>query len=192
MKRILALILSVLLAVSVLTGCESGPDDPYIPTGDGLTWDDPSEGTTATDPDQPEQELTTVYTPDSTYNPYFSVNLNNRAWMSLIYQGLFCVDSSYTAHPLLCESFWRSPDMMTYVFYLRSDARFSDGTPVTQADAKASLDFARESQRYRGRFSHVSSVSATENNSITFKLDTPISDLPLLLDMPILKQTELE
>jgi len=191
MKRILALLLAALLAVTALAGCDAGPDDPYIPTGDGLTWDDPSEGPTGTDPEAPDAELTTVYSPDSTYNPYFSANLNNRAWMSLIYQGLFAVDSEYTAHPILCESFWRSPDMMTYVFYLRSDAAFSDGTPVTQADVKSSLDFALESARYKGRFGHVSSVSATEGNSITVKLDTPYADLPLLLDMPILKQTEL-
>lgn len=191
MKRKLALFLAALTLISLLWGCADSGDTPYLPTGNGLTWDDPADGPGITEPEEIEQELTTVYTPDSTYNPYFSTDLNNRTWLSLIYQGLFAGDSSYVAHPILCESYWMSQDMQSYVFYLRSDATFSDGTPVTLEDVQASLKFAMDSDMYRGRFSHVSQIYLA-HDSITVELDTPCADFLLLLDVPILKQNELE
>lgn len=41
--------------------------------------------------------------------------------------------------PRLAES-WKAEDPKTYVFKLRRDAKFSDGTPVTADDAKFTLD----------------------------------------------------
>ncbi len=190
MKRILSLLLAAVLALGLLAGCADSGGSRYVPTGSGLTWDDPADQPNTSQPTEAEQTLTTVYTPDSTYNPYFSTDVNNQAWMSLVYQGLFAGDSSYTAHPILCESYYMSRDMQTYVFYLQPNATFSDGTPVTTADVLASLEFARESQRYHGRFTHVDALFVSEGG-ITIELDTPCEDLPLLLDMPILKQSEL-
>lgn len=189
MKRILALVLTALMSLSLLTGCGTEGEE-YIPTGGGLTWDEPGQPTTPTQP-QEDNDLITVYTPDSTYNPYFSTDLNNRAWMSLIYQGLFATDSRYIAHPILCENYWMSDDMQTYVFYIHDDATFSDGTPVTLRDVEASLAFAMNSDRYRGRFQHVETMFAADG-AITFRLDTPYENFPLLLNVPILKETELE
>ena len=183
----MALALAVLLAGS-LAGCgtESGA---YIPTGGALTWDDPEQTTAPTVAE--DRDLITVYTPDSTYNPYHSNDLNNRTWMSLVYQGLFAVDSDYNAHPILCENYWISSDMQTYVFYIRADATFSDGTAVTLADVEASLRYALESDRYSGRFGHVETMFAADG-AITFRLDTPYENFPLLLDVPILKQSQLD
>ena len=189
MKRTLALVLTALISLSLLAGCATDGQE-YIPTGDGLTWDDPSQATTPTGPGQEDRDLITVYTPDGIYNPYLSTDLNNRTWMSLIYQGLFAADSSYTAHPILCENYWMSDDMQTYVFYIRPEATFSDGSPVTLADVEASLTYAMESDMYKGRFYHVDTMFAADG-AITFRLDTPYEDFPLLLDVPILKQTQL-
>lgn len=189
MKRRLALALAALMILT-LAGCGTEGGE-YIPTGDGLTWDDPSQPTDTTDPIPEDDDLITVYTPDSTYNPYFTTDLNNRTWMSLVYQGLFTADSDYISHPMLCENYWVSDDMQTYVFYIHSDATFSDGTPVTIADVEASLAFALESDRYQGRFRHVDDLFVADDGGITFRLDTPYEDFPLLLDVPILKQTEL-
>ena len=187
MKRILALLLA---AVLVLSLCACVPEeDVYIPTGGALNWDDPQQTTETTSP--VDRELITVYTPSDTYNPYQTTDLNNQVWFSLIYQGLFTVDDDYDAHPMLCENFWVSNDMQTYVFYIRQDATFSDGTPLTLEDVEASLRLAMESPRYRGRFSHVQTMFAADG-AITFRLDTPYEDLPILLDLPILKATELE
>ena len=189
MKRTLALVLAALTLLGLLAGCNT-EEDPYLPTGDGLTWDDPSQSTVPTAPTGEDQDLITVYTPGSTYNPYLNTDLNNQTWMSLVYQGLFASDSDYTAHPILCENYWISMDLQTYVFYIRPDAKFSDGTPVTLEDVEASLAFALTSERYQGRFHYVETMFANDG-AITIRLNTPYEDLPLLLDVPILKQSEL-
>ena len=93
MKRTIALLLAVLMTLGLLAGCGTEGGE-YIPTGDGLTWDDPSQPNNPTDPVMEDNDLITVYTPDSTYNPYFTTDLNNRTWMSLVYQGLFNIPRS--------------------------------------------------------------------------------------------------
>ncbi len=192
MKQKIALVLSGLMMLCALWGCGSTGGSAYVPTGKGLTWDDPTDAATQpTQTEAAEQELTMVYTPADTYNPYLSYDTTNRAWMSLVYEGLFAVDDSYEAHPILCGSYWLSNDMMTYVFYIRQDATFSDGTALTLGDAYASLSYALESDMYKGRFQHVEDMYITTDGGIAFKLNTPYENFPILLDVPILKSTQL-
>ena len=66
MKRIFA----ILLCCCLLTGCSLGKDDPYVPTGKGLTWDEGYTGPTVTEPvEEAVQELTLTCYPDASMNP---------------------------------------------------------------------------------------------------------------------------
>lgn len=56
-----------------------------------------------------------------------------------IYDSLLVFDASMRLRPHLATS-WESPDDHTWILVLRDDARFSDGSPVTAADAAASLE----------------------------------------------------
>ena len=99
MKRIGALLLCAAL---LLTGCGVGGGDPYQPTGDALYWED------ATVPDQTQatkERLIIPYYPDRPLNPYECSDPNNKALLSLIYQGLFALDQDYQAWPILCQSY---------------------------------------------------------------------------------------
>jgi ABC-type transport system substrate-binding protein len=53
-----------------------------------------------------------------------------------------------------------------------------------------SLNAARASNFYAGRFLHITEILPTADGGITFNLDTPMENLPLLLDIPIVKATE--
>lgn len=185
MKRIIALFLCVIVTVSLFSGCQQD-EAPYIPTGDALDYG----GSDATKPteDVAEQDLTMVYYPGEDLNPYTATDLNNRALLPLVYQSLFSVDRGYNATPILCDSFKVSSDMKTYTFYLAA-ARFSDGTALTTADVVASLEAAKESTYYGGRFQHITSITA-EGGGVVIALDTPYQNLPLLLDIPIVKAGE--
>ena len=186
MKRIFAILLC---AAMLLCGCQADPD-AYVPTGDGLTLDD---GPVHAGPNQQQtpQDLTLIYYPDKTMNPLKSTDFTNRALFSLLYQGLFSTDRNYEVHPILCKNYRMSQDMKTYTFFLEN-ATFSDGVAVTAADVVATLEAARSSEYYSGRFQHIKSVLANEDGSVTVTVDTPMEDLPILLDIPILKMTELE
>ena len=179
MKRLLVLLLTLLL----LCGCSE--EGMYIPTGDGLSEDTRPPRT----PDTAVQELSLTYYPEKGLNPYTCTDETNRALFSLLYQPLFTVNSRYEAEPMLCRGYWRSPDMMHYVFYVES-ASFSDGTAVTVADVFASLEAARTSVVYGGRFQRVESIVPTEDGGVQVNLTTPYENFPLLLDVPIVKASQ--
>ena len=92
MKRSLFIIFCLLICI--LAGCASD-DTPYVPTGDGLTWDEASPDDTIDPNDVPEQELVLVYYPNKTMNPFTCTDFTNKALFSLIYQSLFVVDADY-------------------------------------------------------------------------------------------------
>ena len=183
MKRILPIFLVLAL---LLTGCNWREPD-YLPSQDILL----EEGET-TPPiiTQTTQELTLVYNPNESMNPYHSSDYTNRALFSLIYQGLFAVNREYQAAPLLCESYSYSADMRTWTFQI-ADATFSDGTAVTAEDVQASLKNAMGSAWYGNRLQHVQSVSVAAD-AVVLKLDTPYENLPILLDIPIVKSGEVD
>jgi len=181
MKRILCVVLS--LVMLLLCGC-SPKKDAYTPTGDALVPED-YEGPIIQPQSDAPQSLVLTYYPNLTMNPYTCTDFTNRALFSLIYQGLFALDREYQAEPVLCKQFSVSNDLMRYTFYLEN-ATFSDGTALTGQDVAASLQAAREGQVYKGRFLHIADIAAS-GNTVTITLDTPMEDLPLLLDIPIVK-----
>lgn len=182
MKRILALFLCA--ALLTLCGCQS-ENAPYVPTGDAL-----SDGTGSTVPTANEdaQKISLAYYPDKSLNPYTCTDYTNRVLFSLIYQGLFAVNREYAVSPILCKSYNVSKDMKTWTFYL-AQASFSDGAPVTAADVAASLTAANGSAYYGGRLQHATSITGY-GDAVVIELDTPMENLPLLLDIPIVKESE--
>ncbi|MBQ9148424.1 MAG: hypothetical protein IJX69_02540 [Oscillospiraceae bacterium] len=183
MKRFLALLLCLGLMLGLLGGC-AAEDTPYVPTGDALAAEDADIYATVPE-DAGLQELTLAYYADRSLNPLECTDFTNRVLFSLIYQGLFSVSSDYEAVPILCSSFERSSDYKVYTIKL-ADAWFSDGSKVTLADVLGTYEAAQKSKYYQGRFTHISSITV-EGTGIVFKLDTPMEDLPLLLDIPIVK-----
>ena len=193
MKKWICFLLSAVLAAGMLTGCDAGGDTPYIPTGAGLTWD--QEDYTGPTYEQTGQDstqtLSLAYYPDRSMNPYLCTDFTNRALFPLLYQGLFTVSRDYQVEPLLCKSYRRSEDMRSYTFYLEN-ATFSDGSRLTPADVVASLEAAKNSDVYGGRFFFINQISPSSDGGVTVVLDTAMENLPVLLDIPILRADQLQ
>lgn len=183
MKKAVAILLLLCLLLSAC-GME---ETPYIPTGDGLS--DDTNPTTATKPPE-KSELKLAYDPAAGFHPYKCTDPTNRLLLSLVYQGLFSVDAQYNVQPVLCKNFELSPDMRTYTFYLER-AAFSDGQFLTANDVVESLRAAREGGYYAGRFTHIKTVDAVAEDAVRITVDTPCESLPILLDIPIIKASEL-
>lgn len=185
MKRIIALLLCA--ALTLLCGCGSNGDDPYQPTGNALYQEE------ATVPDQAEvtkEQIIIPYYPKRSMNPYECTDFTNKTVLSLLYQGLFAIDQDHQAWPILCRSYQVSWDLKTYTFTL-AEATFSDGSALTANDVVASLKEAKKSSVYKGRFQQVDKISEVDGK-VEIKLEVPCESLPVLLDVPIVKASEVE
>jgi len=187
MKRILALLLLLPVAAGIFCGCIQ-EKDPYTPTGDALDSGQTQQPTQL----QTEVPLALAYYPERSMDPFVTMDPSNRQILNLIYQGLFAIDEGYEVVPVLCGGYRVSRDMRTYTFYLTQGATFSDGTTVIPEDVAASLEKARTSAVYSARLTHVLSVTALEDGGIEVVTDTPCENLPLLLDIPIVKADQIE
>lgn len=187
MKRIWALLLCGVIFIGCV-GCTQ-EKAPYVPTGGALA----DENETTPPPQsggQDAPQIVLTYYPAQTMNPFQCMNSTNRALFSLIYQGLFAVDDGYKITPVLCKSYTRSLDMTRYTFHLE-DAYFSDGTPLTAADVVASYTAAKASPYFGKRLQHVTDI-AQEGSAVVLRLNTPMENLPILLDIPIVKAGEID
>lgn len=186
--RKIALLLCAALLLGLFTGCAS--EEAYVPTGNALDGAElPTQATSETVLSPYQQEVksyTLAYYPDAGFNPYLCDNLTNRMLFSLLYQGLFTVDRYYNVEPMLCKSYTVSEDMTRYTFYLDA-ATFSDGNILRAGDVVASLQAAQESLIYGGRFEHIVSIESLSADSVTITTDCAYENLPLLLDVPILR-----
>lgn len=80
--------------------------------------------------------------------------------------------------PGVAESWTVSPDGREFRFKLRSDARFSDGQPVTAADVVYSLKRAAgEKSSWASFFKPITSYSAVDDHTVVMKLDKPFTPM---------------
>lgn len=184
MKKCIAAALILALLVS---GC-SWKEPDYVPDAD---LQRPGNTPEATLPPAEEQEtFALAYWPDRSLNPYQCTDMTNRILLSLVYQGLFTVTADYEARPMLCTSYNVSNDLRSWTFRV-ANATFSDGTAVTGEDIRASLEASMGSPWYGSRLQHVQSITAL-GDSVMIQMKTPCENLPLLLDIPIVKASEVD
>ena len=197
--RKIALLLCLCLLFGMAAGCTG--EDAYVPTGHGLAGQEPVQPpvTQPQEPENPETPtkpvsrdgFTLAYYEDEGFNPYTCASFQNRMVFSLLYQGLFSVDRDYRPVPILCKSYTVSEDLMEHTFELE-DAVFSDGTAMTVDDVVKSLHAAQENSYYRGRFDGINAMYALSDGTLRIETDTAYENLPLLLDVPIVKADQLE
>ena len=189
MKRLTALVLALLMAAS-LFGC-AAEDSPYVPTGDALAAEDADLNAIPEDTNTTPQEFSLAYYSGRSLNPLTCTDYTNRTLFSLLYQSLFNVSSAYQPVPVLCSGYTVSANNKVYTFYI-TDATFSDGSRLTLNDVLVSYQTAQASTYYGGRFTHITEIALSEDGGIRFTLDTPMENLPLLLDIPIVKASQVE
>lgn len=189
MKKLISILLLLAMLLALFSGCTNAIDNSgYVATGDAILMED--EEAVEEEEEESEQELTLAYYPGRSLNPLFGSDYTNRVLMSLMYQGLFAVDSSKNTTPILCGRYDISSNSRNMWVYLDSAATFSDGTKVTAADVVATYHQAMENDYYANRFTHIINVEETEDGGILFQTDTAYENLAILLDIPILKASE--
>ena len=149
----------------------------------------PEPTPTPTAAPQPEAaEFALAWYPGVSLHPITGDNRTNLTLGGLLYEGLYALDGQFQPEPCLCTGGAASEDGLSWTFTLRSGVTFSDGSPLTAAEAAASLELARTSPLYAARLADITGVAAGEG-SVTLTLSRPNGALPALLDIPIVKET---
>lgn len=132
----------------------------------------------------PRPEFALSYNSTHPLDPLATTDSGNLSLAGLVYEGLFALDGQFEPRPVLCDTYSVNASGTVWTFSLRTDAVFSDGTPLTPKHVASSLRTARSSALYAERLSSVLGVSTGEN-SVTVTLSAPNGALPALLDIPI-------
>lgn len=183
-KRLLKCLCAALVIPALLTGCWQG--DPMDAETGLPQFDDLEQDTAETRVILPEI-FSLPYAPDQSLDPITCPDGMQQVIASLLYESLFRLNTSLEAEAWLCAGYTYDDALYHYEFTLRSGVTFSDGSALTAADVKASLDRARNSDRYRARLAGVSSISTSGDQVVVISLSAPNSAFPSLLDIPIIK-----
>jgi len=173
--KLIAIIGIVAFAISALAGCgllQSGVDDIDIQSSPGGTlklWD----------------------IGPLTLDPAISSEMSSHLYVMQVFNGLVKFDEELKPVADLAGSWEVSPDGRTYTFFLRQDARFHDGRPVTAGDFKYSWerackpatgsqtastylnDIEGSDEVLSGQAETLSGVSVIDDHTLTVTADAP-------------------
>lgn len=100
------------------------------------------------------------------------------------------LDEPFTEYGLLAEKIEKAPDNAWVRFYLRPEARFHDGQPVTAEDVKFSFDtlMSKGAPMYRGYYADVEKVEVESPQRVRFFFKQAGNrELPLIVgQLPVL------
>jgi len=159
-KRFLAGVAAAAATVLALTACSSGGGgDAAEPAGDPiaggtLTWAVPAEPAAGG------------------IDPMVAAAIPAEIIDSIAYDTLLSKDDDGTVQPNLATE-WEQPDELTWVFQLRDDVTFADGSPFTPADVVYSFETRKDGGSNATYLSNMESVEATGDHEVTFHFSQP-------------------
>ncbi len=145
MKKKLAVILAVVFAFSMLTGCGNANNETGTEVKDTITF-------------------ASYQAPDN-LDPMYSV-WGEKTTLHAIYDCLVKFDADGKIAPALAESWTLSDDQMSYTFKLREDVTFHDGSPFSADDVIFSLDKAVESAMNGGNLAFIGSWEKVDDYTV--------------------------
>ena len=118
-----------------------------------------------------------------------------------VYESLVTIDDNGIPQPLLAEKWSESGGGSTWIFTLREDVHFSDGTPLTAHDIVASWDYIHliaqsenvmDNGFYRNLIYQVSSMKATDTNTIQVKASRDYYGLLYAMTFPVVPASQVD
>ncbi len=103
---------------------------------------------------------------------------------NLIYDALVQLDASFQPQPSLATS-WEATDSTTWIFHLRTDVTFSDGTPLTADDVVFTYQTLTDpsfNAPYRSLYTPIKSIEAVDAHTVKMVLSEPYAPLFSYLD----------
>ncbi len=132
----------------------------------------PLPGCMGDSPRPPGYAVVGLDTAPLTLDPRFSTDATAAQIEGLLFEGLTDSDERQQRHGNLASA-WEQPDDRTYIFFLRSGLRFSDGSALDAADVKATyesvLNPSTRSPK-RDALTVIEQVDAMDAHTVRFRL----------------------
>jgi len=162
MKRVLAVALLAMMAVSLLGACgSSAPGNNTQATGtQSATTAPPPQTQSPIVTKAPEGDiaegqmlrLMSYYSPSGKFNPALTTDDVDAQVTALVFDSLVRITPDYSFDPCLAKSWEVSDDNKTIVFKLQENVKWHDGEPFTADDVAFTLKFVGD-PNYPGQFS---------------------------------------
>lgn len=107
--------------------------------------------------------------------------------IDLVYSGLTKLNEDAQPEPDLAQSWKVDPSGKKYIFTLRSDVKFQDGTPLTADDVVYTFDRLRDPKTgysYATQLEAIQDVSAPTGHTVQFTLSRPLGPFLTFLAFP--------
>lgn len=130
--------------------------------------------------------LQLAWSKDQGVNPYLTQSSLTLQCSQLIFGRLVEIRDDFSISYSLASSVENTG---TTVTIHPAQAQFADGTPIGAQDIAQSLEAARQSAVYAGRFTNVTGISVS-GDTVVITLAEPDSLFVYLLDIPVLKASE--
>ena len=115
-------------------------------------------------------------------DPVWTANRLTRVHASMVFDTLYGLDETFTAHPQMVEGHTVENDGKIWTLRLREGLRFHDDTPVLARDAVASIRrFAARDSFGQALMTATGELSAPDDRTLVFRLTKPFPHLPLVL-----------
>ena len=161
MKKALALLLSMVMACSLLVGCGSKPSDNSSDNSGNASGSavDTAVIVTAGDPGRLRSD---------TINTLNAIHYNR-----LVYDYLFTRNRQGEFDPCLCESYELDDDNMGATLHLRQGVKFHDGNTMTAEDVLASLEIGKADTSSGSQLDYIDfdNSKAVDNNTVYLKFN---------------------
>jgi len=129
-----------------------------------------------------------------TLDPRLANDTTARRVIEQVYDGLVELDPQLQPRPALAES-WTQSAPTVWVFKLRKNVRFHDGSPLTAADVVFTyttlLDPTLRAP-LRGLYTPITKVEAVDDETVRFTLSAPYAPLLKYADMGIVSKAAVE
>jgi peptide/nickel transport system substrate-binding protein len=165
----------------ILAAC--GSDDSG-PTGGGSTPSAAGSLNPSAPAGKPGGDLTLVRAADSQGFDKTMVFANSSIWVYVAFWEYLTIGSAdgKSVEPWLAESWTQSDDQLTWTFKIKQGVQFADGTPMTAADCKFSLDEASSTDGgWEFINAAIDSTEAPDDATLVIKTKYPWA--PLLADL---------
>lgn len=174
-KKVLSVLLAAAVSASALAGCGSGAFDSDTASSTGSSSGTGEDTAVAESSSDGETLNIGLYSDIISLDSAFAYDFTTNPVVSQITESLLYYDENNELQPYLCES-WEAVDDTTYVYNVRDDVTFSDGTPMTMEDVLFSINRYRDPELASyllWMYDSVDTIEQTGDWQFTVKLKQP-------------------